>query len=137
MSRRRVLRRYSLRWEPKEQRQQLPNWRKLHSHRKVRYVSVTGIWGISVSTILARIRHFQKSIPTIPTIPRYFEISVPTILAISGIFKCHTDDTHDTPVFRDFGTYHAGEIKYFQMTHLRYPRVPRYTGHGTLPTVPM
>ena len=37
---------------------------------------------------------FSDVIPAIPTIPRYFEISVPTIPARSGIFRCHTHDTH-------------------------------------------
>ena len=42
---------------------------------------------------------FSSVIPTIPTIPRYFEISIPTIPARSGIFRCHTCDTRNTPVF--------------------------------------
>ena len=32
-------------------------------------------------------------------IPRYFEISVPVIPATSGIFRSHTWDIRDTPVF--------------------------------------
>ena len=92
-------------------------------------------------------RVFSNVIPAIPTIPRYFEMSVPTILARSGIFKCRPCDTHDTPVFRDSGAYYTGLIRYFQMSYLRYPRVPRYgipwgiypgyAGYGTLPTVPV
>ena len=58
-----------------------------------------------------------------PGISRFRYLTIP---ARSGIFICHPYDTKDTPVFCDLGTYHTGQIRYFQKSYLRYPRVPRY-----------
>ena len=77
---------------------------------------------ISRPTIPARIKIFPMSIPTIRAIP--FEISVPILPARWGRFKGHTYDTHDTPVFRYFVTYHTGSISFFQKLYMRYPRYP-------------
>ena len=59
---------------------------------------------------------FSDVIPAIPTIPRYFEISVPTLPARSGIFRCHTHDTHAYPGM-EYPGYIPGVCRVRYLTH--------------------
>ena len=59
---------------------------------------------------------FSGVIPAIPTIPRYFEILVPTIPARSGIFRCHTHDTHAYPGM-EYPGYIPGVCRVRYLTH--------------------
>ena len=63
-----------------------------------------------------KIRYSRKPYLRYPRIPRYFKISIPTVPAKSGIFRCHTHDTHAYPGMAYPGKYRGtpGMVPYLR-----------------------